>query len=336
MLRAPGLPIESFLDLCAAGAGGGVDLEALDARLQDPEIALAIRVASPSIADAIVERPNAHAERPKLRRALLAYLTRMSTRPTPFGLFAGVARTAWSERTNLEIEGPPDVRRVRPDMAWLSAWSSRLERDPAIRSTLELRTHPAVFQRGARFFIFGNAAGRTGMAAPANEISIRATPVAVTALSRCRDGASYGEAVDAIASRGGDGRKATAAIDTLIDQSFLLTSLRPSLIGDPSRDVVEALRRSESASARDSAGALTRLLDDATAWEAERGTGAVEGWRRLVDSARALEPCDPCLQVDARFRARSASLPRTVAVEAARAVDLLWRMSAWTSGGAST
>ena len=39
----------------------------------------------------------------RLASKLLMYQIRMSTRPTPFGLFAGCAAVSWAEHTDLSI-----------------------------------------------------------------------------------------------------------------------------------------------------------------------------------------------------------------------------------------
>src|SRR5918993_1260334 len=69
---------------------------------------------------------------PRLEGKLLRYRIRMATRPTPFGLFAGVGVARWADRTDLALAGPPRTR-TRLDMEWLLRLVLPLEGHPRVR-----------------------------------------------------------------------------------------------------------------------------------------------------------------------------------------------------------
>src|SRR5918999_115856 len=116
VVRAPLLPVEAYLGLPSGGAtgpsangrGGGLA----------PEVRAALAVASPSLVAALDRTGPGDPGWPRLQGKLLRYLIRMSTRATPFGLFAGVGIAGWAERTDLALGGPPRAR-TRLDMEWL-------------------------------------------------------------------------------------------------------------------------------------------------------------------------------------------------------------------------
>jgi thiopeptide-type bacteriocin biosynthesis protein len=322
MVRAPALPVET-LDRPPAEL------------LRDPYVKLALSIASTSLVEALEAHPLGHERSRRLLRPLLSYLVRMSSRPTPFGLFAGVARGEWGDRTELDLGGRPSIRRARPDMGWLYALMRRFERDPAVRANLVLRTHPSVRVRGGRAAVVGLDA--EGSATGAAAVSVRATAVVHEALELCRDGARYREVERALCAEAKrDPANARRVLDALCEHGFLVTSLRPALSGSPAADLVGSLRGAGGGDGAEGApavsGALARFIDELAGWEKLHDAEALRSWRRLTEMALRLEPTGPAIQVDARFGAPAVRLPRSVALEAARAVDLLHRLSPAPAG----
>ncbi len=97
--------------------------------LADPKLFEAIEVSSSSLARTLDKLLAEGApgptkpERAKLERAVLAttrYLLRMSGRPTPFGLLAGVAPVQFDRTAKVRI-GSTHTRSVAPDSGWLHA-----------------------------------------------------------------------------------------------------------------------------------------------------------------------------------------------------------------------
>lgn len=331
MIRAPALPVESFSALPAShdSSWPPANGDPVAAILRDPFVALALRVASTSITQAIDAGPTKANHQARLRRSVLAYLTRMSTRATPFGLFAGVALAEWGDRTEIALSGPPAVWRARPDMGWLYALLARLERDPEVRARVVLRKHPGIIIRAGRVMLLGVARGEKN-AGPA-EVSIRATPVVLEVLAHCENGMQYSEVVEAIhQSRGAAVRKVRNVIDTMCEQGFLLTDLRPPLNGSPARHLEERLRACGAAPA--TAAALRQLLLDLATWEALPAAEALRSWQSLNAAAQALEVHEPAFQVDAGFGGSNNRLRRAVTDEVTRAVNILLRISPWPNG----
>lgn len=170
MVRAPLLPADSSV-VSGPPNGDGCLLP------DDPLARLAVQVASHDLTAALertrAEDPTAARVRGKLTR----YLIRMSTRPTPFGLFAGVGLVRWAEATDLALAATPLLTRTRPDMAWLSSLVALLEQDPGIRAGLRLAANPSITMRGERAWL---ADGSTA------EASVRATAAVRLVLETAR------------------------------------------------------------------------------------------------------------------------------------------------------
>lgn len=122
--------------------------------MADPLVKEAIYIASPTLYDRIgiwSKNPNSK-EAEKISYTLLKYYVRMSSRPTPFGLFSGIGLGTYSKR-NLLISDSPilDIRRTRIDIAYLLSIRESLRAtvgDDALRFFL----NPTL--RGAHSFIY--------------------------------------------------------------------------------------------------------------------------------------------------------------------------------------
>jgi hypothetical protein len=68
----------------------------------------------------------------------------MSTRPTPYGLFAGSASVRTADQTDLIITSTFGCSHTRPDMEWLMDLVATAESDHAIRRSLRLTANPLI------------------------------------------------------------------------------------------------------------------------------------------------------------------------------------------------
>ena len=171
VVRAPLLPVDAYLALGTGDGRGGA---------LAPEVRRALAVASPSLLAALDRTGPGDPGWPRLEGKLLRYQIRMSTRPTPFGLFAGVGIARWADRTDLALAGPPRTR-TRLDMEWLLRLVLRLEADPEVRRHLRLFANTAAFERAGRLHL--SEAAPTGSGTAAGSVSVRATGAARQALA---------------------------------------------------------------------------------------------------------------------------------------------------------
>jgi hypothetical protein len=137
LVRAPLLPVERYRALA--------DDEGHLSFLSDPRLRRALAVGSPSLLGTLERSQRSGISRrdgEQMRAKLLRYQIRMSTRPTPFGLFAGIALGSWTPVTDLTIRSTCAATRTRPDMAWLMALVLAAEANPAIRRRLNWCANP--------------------------------------------------------------------------------------------------------------------------------------------------------------------------------------------------
>ena len=195
MLRAPALPAQVFIQLSNAGRVclEAEQNEALDEVLQKgrqatlavllelaarPEVVLALAIASPSLIEGLARLQQSDMRKARQKRVyagLLRYLIRMSTRPTPFGLFSGVGLGNFAARTALSLGRPAIERfRTRPDMGWLLALLHYLEQSKDLAAQLHVQLNQTAYLAGERAVLpLANTYGATDN----YTVSLRATAV---------------------------------------------------------------------------------------------------------------------------------------------------------------
>jgi thiopeptide-type bacteriocin biosynthesis protein len=334
VVRAPLLPASAF---SAAGAD-------LDRWVGDPEFRFAVTVASADLTAAL-DRPRGGA--PAAQAALQRYLIRAATRPTPFGSFAAVGLARWADRTDLAVGAGRRPTRTRPDLGWLTALALRLSADPALRPRLGVYANRCVFEHEGRYHLTDPG---TGGVRDGPDVSVRATPVVRRVLSLARVPIGRDELRRALACHpGADDDRVDEVLDLLVERQFLLPEVLPTLTGDPLAWVGAAVHRaldaapSPAAEPPDPTGTwCTRLRAVAeschrvdTAEPAEAAAVLAGLSRRLAtvadDGPRppGQEPNPEAgthLQVDSALSFAGSGLARSVARDAATAVDLLFRL----------
>ena len=326
VVRAPLLPVETT-------PNASQPLADTSAVLQDPRITRALAVGG---GDAL--RAMRHASQPgraarRARASLLRYLIRMSTRPTPYGLFAGVAVGRWGEECDLSLSGDPPRLRSRPDMAWLLGLVAELENRPEIRHSARVFVHQAAFTAGDRLRL-NEPSPLPGGPDPGGPVSLRATRPVRRVLELARRPVRWAElALDIASLPGADLARAEALLDQLWSAGVLLSELRPPLtIGNPARHLQRVLREmaQDNEAARAVSTGLDSLLAELAAWDTAPDTGSNRTLVDLQTLARGLhatEQTEPVIQTDLAWTLSGTQLPRVVAYEAERAAELLLRLA---------
>jgi class I lanthipeptide synthase len=348
VVRAPLLPVEAYRSLGGGqatgppGAGNGMAA----AGPMGPLVHQALAVASPSLLAALDRTAPGTPGADRVAGKLLRYLIRMSTRPTPFGLFAGVGFARWADRTELALAGPARTR-SRLDMEWLLGLALRLEADPGIRRRLQLVANTAAFERHGRVHLSERApAGATpGLGATSGRgdaaVSVRATAAVRRALALARRPVAYGGLAAVLLETipGATPERVDRLLGELCDATLLLSDLRPPLTtAEPARWVAERLAAAAgSEGGREHAGGHARrlagLIDAVADLDAAGPAEAVAAYPSLAARAAAVGRvrARSLLQVDAGLDLRG-GLQRAVGEAAAGAAELLLRLTPLPSG----
>lgn len=299
-------------------------------------IAQAIELASPVLAARVRELRAGHLAVPHQARrvvmSVLRYVLRISSRATPFGLFAGVAPVRFGPL--LVITNGDDHHAVaRIDSEWLANVITRLERCPELLRRVPVVVNNLAFVRDERLVIpFNQQPAEPDRTAPA-EVTVRHTRAVATVLRAAGSPIS----VDDLA-----GKLIAAFPETpvpviegmlaeLVTHRVLVTSLRPPMTTtDPLGHLMTALTAASADEVREVTPLLQQLRDvDAeltwhnrcrppTTAQAVRTAAA----RRLTTIAPAEQPLTVDLQLDCGM-----VLPPTVAGEVEAAASVLARLT---------
>ena len=139
VLRTPLLPLSFFLDLTQEPI---LTQEALKEACQENYIKEALFLASPSLYTAFEKWLDGNLtnsnDQERMTHSILKYLSRMSSRCTPFGLFAGTAVGAFDDKTDIKLKQTNENgRHTRLDMNYLVALSQDIVKDENIRKQLQ-------------------------------------------------------------------------------------------------------------------------------------------------------------------------------------------------------
>jgi lantibiotic biosynthesis protein len=328
MVRAPLLAVETYLSL-----GSREDLIAL---LRNPPVKRAIAAGSVSLLNAL-DRFEQSSLSPKdidrMITSLLRYAIRMSTRPTPYGLFAGCSVAPFGEATDLNIRRTFGHSVTRPDMVWLMNLVTAAESDSAIRQRLRLFTNPLTRFVGDRIALDA----RMPPGAPGRPVSARATNIVLRTLELARQGVEYYELARELleASVTATPEKVDQLLTQLWEQTFLLTDLRPPLtIESPSHYVLWKLKNIPEAT--EVVRRLESFLAACSEWDSAPHEESVAAYRKLLKQADAPEDGSKQapVQVDLALCTEGA-LGTVIAKEAVRAAELLLRLSPFPRGSGS-
>jgi thiopeptide-type bacteriocin biosynthesis protein len=319
LIRTPLLPVEDYRALSAG-------LNLLDGPRADA-VRLALEVGSPHLTDALA-RPLRGADADRRDGRLLRYLIRMSTRPTPFGLFAGVTLTRWGDRTDVGRSDEKPRRRTRPDMGWLLRFVAEIEAAPEVRRSLRWVRNSAALVRGQRI-ILTETMPLSDAIAPIG-VSLRATPAVLRAIDAARRPIAYAELADLIlrTTPNATPEKVDRLLDQLWEQHVLLTELRPPFTTDNPAEYVQDRLRDIPAAARGHQ-ALSEIRSVATRWDCSAEEVSPGDYRRewrKIEPARSSRS-DSLFQVDLSIPLRGETIHRAVADEVVRAAELLLRLS---------
>lgn len=216
-------------------------------------VAQALDHASPTLAQQVrAVLPPAAALDKDVRRAGMSvarYLRRLRGRPTPLGLFAGVAGVRFAERPH--VWWGTDHRAVaRPDAGWLDTVIADVHSDPRLFSRLTVMVNTSLIARGNRIVVPHQApvTDRPGPEpAPtvaAVDVSIRYTRAVAAAFDAARTPTRGSRIIEAVTDVFPhiDPARITALLSELVARRALVTSLHPpSTETDPLTHLIREL-----------------------------------------------------------------------------------------------
>lgn len=215
---------------------------------QKPHLQEALFLASPNLYNKLLqylqnEKQFEGKEKEKLINSLMRYLLRMSYRPTPFALFAGVSAF---NSSNFDKEFPQQIilstinkyrKNLQLDMQVLGALVEQLVKSKKIRRTLKFLPNNSLYRLGNQYryiaYRYIKEHRKYHIAAVAyNELI-------TLILQYSKSGARIGELTLALSNDEAEQNKYEQYIQQLIDAQVLLSELELSVTGEPIANKIE-------------------------------------------------------------------------------------------------
>ena len=240
VLRTPILAFEFYRTLTSQSS---IEKEVLKKTLNQGIIKEAIFLASPTLYFELEKWSRGDLEKKKEQRvifSLLKYLSRMSARCTPFGLFAGCTLGHFSDATDLKIERPKNHQRhTRPDMNYLVALSQDLSRLEHIKKQLTYFPNSSLYQSGSRLryieYYYVNSRRYHQI------VEIDHSPYLQEVLIAAANGASLEVLANVLTGDSISFEEASGFLDELLESQVLTSNLEPSVSGPPFVDQMLAI-----------------------------------------------------------------------------------------------
>jgi len=235
-LRTPLFPVSFYQSLTQNGI---VSLQQFREVWENQIVKEAIFLASPHLYSELEKNLENSKNRikPQLLHTFLKYISRMSSRCTPFGLFAGCSIGSLANTTKIELDNPEKFKRqTRFDMNFLIALSKSLSKETSIKNQLLFYPNTSIYPAGKyqRYieYTYENNQRIHSIEAISN------TPYLQKIHTLARSGKRLSELTTCIASDDITPEEASEFVDELVANQLLVSELEPSVSGEDFLDQI--------------------------------------------------------------------------------------------------
>lgn len=148
MIRVPSLPVKIYKRIDELETFSYNDL--FDDDQIEEFLAESTLAASEDLYHSLQNPPKALKKKHNLDMSILKYLIRASTRPTPYGLYAGVGLGKFSDCN--KILARDYYKDVKVDAHWISHMIHQIELQPEILQSLKVKFNPSCYVSGERIY----------------------------------------------------------------------------------------------------------------------------------------------------------------------------------------
>lgn len=256
---------------------------------------------------------DSYKENKQILSTLLKYYIRLSTRPTPYGAFSGLAIGNFAKNSNIYVsEISHHTKRARVDMEWLYGVIREIELNSEIRALLKFKFNDYVFENGDRIEKLNKTF--LELNCEENELSttIRNTQQVKIVRKLSRDFISFSELLQYLSEKnpGISQERIKAFLDQLVDNEFLISEMRPPLVNtDTLRYVIHILEEINfNSEAERYLLLLTDIEEEIDQYNLKPiGTG-LHIFESIISKMKSVYECKNCLQVDTKLEMESNQL----------------------------
>ncbi|SFH40819.1 thiopeptide-type bacteriocin biosynthesis domain-containing protein [Priestia megaterium] len=241
MLRTPVFPLDNYIMTSSISMENKLATDRATNEVKDyiknavdnPIFREAIAVASLPLYKSLGKLGKDNSKKAKqVFNSLLSYYIRMSVRPTPFGLFSGVALGKFAESTEITLNKNWS-KRSRPDMQWLCKVVKILEQDEELLSNLLVQKNHLLYKHGEMLILPYLSSHGIKEDSTIDNASFRITPVIEDVVAFTSSPIKFKDLLSKIHNKYQEvsKEKIAAYLYSMVDKEFLITELRPSLLG---------------------------------------------------------------------------------------------------------
>ncbi|MCP3776469.1 lantibiotic dehydratase [Paenibacillus sp. MZ04-78.2] len=334
MLRAPILSLQEYLRSLSLIESPEIQSYInLTSLTENPIVREAIAVTSPSLLGSL-DKLNTTTDFKKKRqifRSILRYFIRMTSRPTPYGLFSGVTIGEFADETKILFDSIQSYKkRTRPDMEWIFAIINDLEKKEEVFKQLKFVNNPLVYHIGSRLKLpYQNFCNESAMKTGAtSSATIKRTAVVDFVMNMTTTPIHFSDLFHEINKEipNADEKVIIRFIKQLMNQEFLLSNLRPPLTDEsPFKHLVETISSLKYVDEiRDAINSIANSIDEYD--QTHVGEGEKE-YIEIVRKMNELYPANNLLQIDLALGKKDVKINKKIMSEVESAADVLWRLS---------
>lgn len=303
------------------------------ALLDNPHFAEAIYLASPVLfAEAIHWKNGAIIDTKKQQKvafSLAKYYSRMQSRCTPFGLFAGCGIAEWNSDTALALSTSFE-RHTRLDMHFAGALSQQLADIPFIKYQLRYFPNSSKYMLGdeIRYVEYKYIQGKRH-----HQISaITNSEYIDFVVNNCQNGASVHDLANALIADDITLEEALGFIEGLIESQLLVSELEPAITGEEfTAQILPILKRINHENKLDGIIGILEKIDELLVSIDQRRTNSVAVYQEIVALIQLLNvPFDEgkLFQTDRISHFSTKSLSKSYQDELMEGIDVLYSLQA--------
>lgn len=335
MVRSPILPMDFYKRLFLDDMSMESIITKIKRLSKDPFFQEAVFISSNSLYNSLRNWENItdNKKEKQILHSFCKYLIRMSTRPTPFGLFSGVSYGLLENSNSTLILNTYEYhnKRARPDMAWLFSIVQNLENDINVLEQLKVKTNNIVFNAGNRINIpYNSNCGQQNLDRSLNieSISIRSTPVTDIILNLAKQNIKVKEIVKLLKKKfpETDVKRINLVILQMIQKEYLLTELRPPLMStSPFEYLLEKVNQIKGIEKLQIE--LNEIKNQINSYNKKKigeGLNIIKGLNKLMkEVSKSKHP----IQVDVKLSNQAIRLNQNVGNEISKVAEVLWKIS---------
>lgn len=247
VLRSPLLPLNFFFELTKDTI---LTQDTLKEICQEAHIKEALFLASPSLYTAFEKWLDGQAnpsDSERMTYSILKYLSRMSSRCTPFGLFAGTAVGVFGEDTDIVLKKSTENKRhTRLDMNYLVALSQDIVKNETIRKQLRFYPNTSIYKAGSQLryveYHYENSRRMHHI------VGVQHSEYLQKVLSTATTGATLAVLSKCLVDDEITLEVASGFIEELVNSQLLVSELEPSVSGPEFTDqIIPVLKKLEGA-----------------------------------------------------------------------------------------